>query len=108
MEQKNVTCVEDLLDYYIDKSLVRNNPLEQLANLLYNYTDCGMYVEPITRENSLIGLNIGSIVEGSDANTENYKMIFPFTFEEWNNNIELIEDEARELWNEVNLDMEEN
>lgn len=50
------------------------------------------------------GIELGSIVEGSDATTGTRTLEYPFTQDDYNDAIQAIEQEADELWNEANLD----
>lgn len=47
-----------------------------------------------------IAVEVGSIVEGSEAEVGPYRLAFPFSPEAWDQTIQLIGDEVDEAWNE--------
>ncbi len=93
----------------------------QFGRSLYKYTDCGpwcrlalddgddIYYESTKANESLdayniIGLEIGSIVEGSDVEVGPTLLKFPFTSEELWNTVEEINKEAVFYWERDNED----
>lgn len=95
---------------------------QEMAKAIYNATECGAWVTFITPEeeipsadlsniqntapwpaNNIVGIRLGSIVEGSDAEIIG-KPLFCGTFEEFDLQAEIdrIEAFADELWHEAN------
>lgn len=92
---------------------------------LYKYTDCGpwtsfvvpgfgkrgqVYYEDKTAAEQgaawwpqCVGLQIGSIVEGSDAEVQPETLLWPFTDAQLDRTVENINSEASMLWDEANL-----
>jgi len=68
-----------------------------ISKAIYRGTRCGAWI----RFNA-DGIKLGSIVEGSDAETETHTLLYPFDYEEIWSALEAIEDEAEILWHEAN------
>ena len=66
----------------------------QLKRNVYKYTSCGAWV--LMREQ---GVELGSIVEGVDEGTETHKLNYPFTIDQFQDALQAVEDEAKEIWN---------
>lgn len=64
---------------------------------LYRDTDCGAWVKF-----DAIGITLGSIVEGSDAEVWPVVLRYPFTADDYDAAISAIEDQADELWTAAN------
>lgn len=90
---------------------------------LYKYTDCGPWTRLVlTEERSMyytdrgaddpsvlddpdiIGIEIGSIVEGSDVEVGPYFLRFPFTEEQFEEAVKSVDDEAHFYWGRDNTD----
>lgn len=50
----------------------------------------------------VIGVQLGSIVEGSDVDTSIHTLVFPFTLAAFQTVIECVENEAEEIWSAAN------
>lgn len=92
---------------------------------LYKYTDCGPWTAFLLRDGSevyyrdekassllwgddCIGIKIGSIVEGSDAEIGPETLFFPFTSERLDNVVQEINDEASYEWELANCPEDED
>jgi hypothetical protein len=71
--------------------------VDDLKKTVYKYTECGAWIH---HENGKIEL--GSIVEGSDAEVGPYTLNFPFEMKSFWDTLQKIEDEADMLWKEAN------
>jgi hypothetical protein len=76
--------------------------IDYLEKAIYKSTNCGAWIEILTN-----GIRLGSIVEGCDFDTETYTLLYPFTIQEFNKVIEMVEEEAEDLWEKANGDNEE-
>lgn len=76
--------------------------VEGLEKAIYKGTDCGAWIRQ--EENSVV---MGSIVEGSDAETETFTLTFPFEMDTFWKTLQIIEDEADMLWHEANDELED-
>lgn len=70
-----------------------------IKKAIYKGTRCGAWIEFMDD-----GIRLGSIVEGSDAETKTHKLAYPFDYNEIWEALEVIEDEADYLWHEANAD----
>jgi hypothetical protein len=70
---------------------------DMLFRDIYKYTECGAWIEVIDG-----GIKLGSIVEGSDAETQTHTLMYPFNMTDFDETIEFIENEADKLWHEAN------
>lgn len=96
-------------------------PPHRLGHILYKWVECGPWVsflmnhgkshyyadpdEPkdiASWSNDVVGVELGSIVEGSDAEVGPYMLRFPFTDEQFWSAVDGIDDEAHILWEESN------
>ena len=95
---------------------------EQLERNMYKYTDCGVWIQKLTEKrvdyesphieefceapkyDHVVGIVVGSIVEGSDVDCTPIELPFPFSMEEFSKACESIEDEADEIWHEWNCE----
>lgn len=95
------------------------------ARAYYKYTDCGPWVNfvikdkpegtrdvyyedlrrgtspPVTND-TCVGVEFGSIVEGSDANSGPFRHMFPFRTSEWERDEEFMEKETSYYWKRDN------
>ena len=86
---------------------------ERVSHRVYKYTDCGAWLalmhgtqwdpktghRPARHPNrQLVGITLGSIVEGIDATTDTHDLRFPFTEKSFWAALQAVEDEASELW----------
>ena len=89
----------------------------QWGRALYKYTDCGPWTVFLTANgefyyesdeanaedtSNIIGIKIGSIVEGSDVEIDPVTLMFPFDPEEVDKVLEGINDEAKFYWERDN------
>ena len=70
---------------------------EQAERHLYKFTDCGAWI--LWHDD---GIQLGSIVEGSDAEVITDSLRYPFTERQLQETIDYIEAEADMLWREAN------
>lgn len=70
---------------------------EALKKAIYKGTACGAWITASDR-----GVQVGSIVEGSDAETETYTLNFPFEYRELWSALDCVDKEAAVLWEEAN------
>jgi hypothetical protein len=71
----------------------------RIKQVVYKTTDCGAWIGF-----SPCGIEVGSIVEGSDASVGPYKLYYPFSIEEYRAVLRIVEAEADQLWHEANDD----
>lgn len=71
--------------------------LAALRSTLAAGTACGAFIEPLDPDDG-DGVAIGSIVEGSDLQTETYRLAYPFPATELDAAVAAVEDEATEIW----------
>ena len=69
--------------------------LKVASNSVFKGTRCGAWVQKMIDGD---GLAVGSIVEGTDVETRTYELPFPFTIEEYDDALDMVEDEAEEIW----------
>jgi len=93
----NDLCAEFGIDYNPDIF----ETLSDLSKMVYKGTDCGAWLAGLWDENDeIIGVSIGSIVEGSDFETS-YDLKFPFKKEEFWDTIQGIEEECSIVWDDL-------
>lgn len=93
--KETVICsVNDLCNY------LGTTP-DRLERDMFKYTECGM---PIAWDNDKVTLCV--YAEGADAEWS-HDLLFPFTGKEFDDMVELVEQESDELWHEWNDDEEE-
>lgn len=66
-----------------------------LEKYIYRSTNCGASIQKIDN-----GVKVGSIIEGYDAETKYYDLVFPFNMGDFYDTITAIEREAAAIWNE--------
>ena len=94
--------------------------VKDVERTTYRYTNCGAWfsfegrsnggwdhwLEIQLRDDPLYNSGgkviVGSIVEGADYGTENHTLQFPFALQEFWDALENVEDEAKQIWYEVN------
>lgn len=72
---------------------------ETFANVersTFKYTQCGAWTREV--EN---GIEVGSIVEGVDHGTDTHTVSYPFELQEFWDALQLVEDEAKQIWNDT-------
>ena len=69
----------------------------QAIRNVYKYTDCGAWMR-FTQ----MGVDLGSIVEGSHAEIGPYSLTYPFTSDDWESAMAQIESEAETAWCDAN------
>jgi hypothetical protein len=70
---------------------------EQLKKAIYKGTNCGPWIREVEG-----GLQVGSIVDGSDAETETFTFHFPFEYQDLWKALDELELQAELLWHEAN------
>ena len=114
-----ITNLKQLLDHFDAATFYR------FGAVLYKYTDCGPWSEAVLENGStvyyteadetlldnedvpgrkVVGIRIGSIVEGSDAEVGPYSLTFPFTSDELDEVVRGVNEEASFYWKRDNLD----
>jgi hypothetical protein len=79
--------------------------VEQISRAAFDATECGAFVEEIRPEHygeNGPGIVVGSIVEGSVAQTTNHLLHYPFNHADLTSALDQVEEEARELWHVAN------
>lgn len=66
----------------------------KLERAIYKFTDCGAWIA--FEMDSIV---VGSIVEGVEETTSAYRLIYPFSFDEYNKALDAVEEEAMDIWN---------
>jgi len=98
MSNQQITNINDLAE------LLGCEPnQDHLSHRVFKDTDCGAWIE--VKEN---GVQLGTIVEGSDAEIKATFLTYPFTDEAYYEAIEYLENEAEREWNLANGEPEEN
>lgn len=80
---------EDVRDYWRVKKTIERH--------LYKNTDCGAWIQFQSNY-----IQLGSIVEGSEAEVRADDMYFPFTMKQFSDALDFIEEEASRLWHGAN------
>ena len=93
--------------------------VKDIERTVYKYTNCGAWFsfegrsnggwdhwgEVQLRDDSLYNsggeVTVGSIVEGVDYGTEGHTLQFPFTLVEFNQALDEVEGEAKDIWNDT-------
>ena len=118
------TKIENIKQF-LDARLCGEQNWEQLERNMYKYTDCGMWIQRLTEKrvdyesphieefceapkyDHVIGIVVGSIVEGSDVDCTPIELRFPFTMKEFSDACDSIEGEADQIWHEWNDEKDE-
>ena len=91
-----INNINDLAEYFY-------TTVDGIEKEIYKNTNCGAWIKILDD-----GIKIGSIVEGSDAETQTHTLKFPFSVDCFDNAIQDIEKEADILWKEANESEGEN
>jgi len=100
MSDHIITCPHDLLRIAfltIEVGATEDRAKELCSKYMYKFTTCGAN---ITFRDT--GVTIGSVVEGSEQETQYIDLEYPFSDETWHDAVEAIEDEAAAIWDMVN------
>lgn len=74
---------------------------DALSHAVYNSTECGAFIKLESLEGYHDTIVLGSIIEGSEVETEVYRLSFPFAWQTYEAAVRAIEIEADALWNEA-------
>ena len=86
-----ITSEQDLKDYYDTNDVER---------MVFKYTDCGCCY--YANEDCV---SVAGYAENSeDAECPSHTLYFPFTIDEWDQALEIADQEGCDLWNEYNED----
>ena len=112
--------VIDSIDEFLKERKCGDQNWQQLERNMYKYTDCGMWIQRLTEKridyesphieefceapkyDHVIGIVVGSIVEGADCDCTPVELRFPFTMDDYSKACDSIESEAHEIWREWN------
>jgi hypothetical protein len=73
----------------------------RISRAIYKDTECGASVHPVGPPHAVAGVLIGSIVEGTDAETYTHRLEWPITREQFWAKVQEVEDEALSIWYET-------
>jgi len=111
-----MTTVNNLYEFMEERGFGEKT-IENIKRNTYKYTDCGAWFAYTTVEeridhnidldlhpylNPNAEVTIGSIIEGSDAECIPITLLFPFALKEFWDALQEVEDEAKQIWHEVN------
>lgn len=85
---------------------IKNSELNKDMKIRLHLTQLSFYVN-IKKTVEKPGIEVGSIVEGSDADCTPFTLYFPFTEQDFDDHIADLETEANEIWHEWNDDSED-
>ena len=68
----------------------------ELKKNIYKYTDCGAWIEESPTE-----ISLGSIVEGCDYGTDTFILPFPFSKDQFDLALDMVESQAEEIWRDT-------
>jgi len=92
------TSLKDVAIYFsVDETLPEAEVKSLIEKNVYKFTDCGAWIKFMDN-----GIELGSIVEGSDAEVSSDPLIYPFPEIDIEETIDYIEREASWLWTEAN------
>lgn len=94
--------MEKVINNLNELSINLDTPIEGIKRTIYKFTNCGAWIKFCDD-----GIKLGSIVEGSDFETQTYKLTYPFLMNKFWNILQKIEEEASILWDEANREQEE-
>jgi len=107
MSERYEQRINSIADFYEARDFGEET-MEQVTRNTYKYTDCGAWCATAHDDQSeVIGVKVGSIVEGSDAETQVHTLKFPFKLKDFLEALSNVETEASILWNEANAEQEE-
>lgn len=77
---------------------------KSMDHRVYKDTACGAWLTLLTDEatGTVVGVQLGSIVEGSSVEIGPYDLLFPIAEQDYDDCIQVIEDQAEAAWNEAN------
>lgn len=112
-DNQEIKSPEDLLGVYsINPPNSEGMPARQwrtltskmLERAVYKSTSCGAWAKVLYEGEGFraIGVEIGSIVEKSEAEVGPKEILFPFTLGQWRDLVKEVEDEANRIWIECN------
>ena len=88
MSNQTITNINDLA------AMLECEPdQDHISSRVFKETDCGAWIE-VTET----GVQLGTIVEGSDAEVKASFLSFPFTSDDYDDAIQYVEDEAEREW----------
>lgn len=103
--------------YKTVEDLLQGDTPYHYGRSLYKYTDCGPWIAYVLEDGStlyyedagnsfngkkVIGVDIGSIVEGSDVEIGPHRLTFPFSEKDFDDTVKAIDDEASFYWERDN------
>tara|TARA_R100000152_G_C6660173_1_gene99286 strand:- start:25 stop:468 length:444 start_codon:yes stop_codon:yes gene_type:complete len=84
------------LEEFLEQRGFGEKTIADVSHTTYKHTDCGAWAREV--EN---GIEVGSIVEGVDYGAETHSLTYPFKLDEFWAALQLVEDEAKQIWNET-------
>lgn len=82
--------------YAAEKSIPEDKVQRYISSHLFKFTTCGAWIK--FNEG---GVEVGSIVEGTDVETASHTLGYPFTLGEYYSIVEQVENEARYIWSQT-------
>ncbi len=89
------------LDEFLEARGFGEKKFWQVEKATYKYTDCGAWCREVEG-----GLEVGSIVEGVEAETESHTLLYPSKISKFWDDLQSVEDEALQIWNDNNIEEE--
>ena len=68
---------------------------------VYHGTECGAWVHFVHVGGAAVGVQLGSIVEGTDGEIVADTLYYPFSEEAWREAVQYVEQRADDLWHEI-------
>jgi hypothetical protein len=98
-EAGKINNAVELLAQWINtgEDLTEEQAQDVLPGYVYRGTECGAWIHFYA-----CGVAVGSIVGGSDQDTETHDLYYPFTLDKFKQALSDIESEADTLWKEAN------
>lgn len=93
---KPIKNARQLLKQISGESTTEKKAQELISHYAYKYTNCGAWASF-----SKDGVKVGSIIEGCDIYTQTYLLEYPFTKKEYFEALDMVENEASEIWIET-------
>lgn len=93
-----MTKVNDFKSFLEIRGFNEKN-IEQVSRNTYKYTNCGAWCSSDKK-----GIQVGSIVEGSDTDTETHNLNYPFEMKNFWDALDQVEKEACQIWEECNCE----
>lgn len=106
-DDTQIKDLDDLLFIYGDdwhSCKTIKHAQQRFAKGVYDHTSCGAWARLVMADTdySVIGIEVGSIVEGTRESVPGKTIFFPFTLGTWRDLISAIEQHADYLWHEAN------